>query len=171
MKKEVESSRCHSTGGNEKTNSRAARCGGVLGHEGKHFDVLSGITWGVTLPSSAAAITECEHDVVEPYGDGNWGRCSMCGDDSFPITAEAAGVPDPNPCERCTYLATENDRLAARNRELEVALRNVRAMASLMAGRAISTSPAMEDAKNLLRFCREVGITARILRDGSRRSS
>lgn len=32
---------------------------------------------------------ECEHDVV-PFKDG-FGRCTRCGDESFPLTQEAAG--------------------------------------------------------------------------------
>lgn len=34
----------------------------------------------------------CSHNEIEPYGDGSWGRCKLCGDDSFPLTAEAAGM-------------------------------------------------------------------------------
>ena len=29
----------------------------------------------------------CDHDVV-PYGDGRSGRCTKCGDDSFPLVDE-----------------------------------------------------------------------------------
>lgn len=44
----------------------------------------------------------CPHDVVEPYGDGHYGRCAACGDDDFPITAEAAGMEDwPKKCATC----------------------------------------------------------------------
>lgn len=31
---------------------------------------------------------ECKHENIVPYGDGRWGRCESCGDDSFPITED-----------------------------------------------------------------------------------
>lgn len=31
---------------------------------------------------------DCEHEVVVPYGDGDYGRCTKCGDDTFPIRPE-----------------------------------------------------------------------------------
>jgi len=33
----------------------------------------------------------CEHPKIVPYGYGHWGRCTQCGDDSFPLTEAAAG--------------------------------------------------------------------------------
>lgn len=35
---------------------------------------------------------ECEHSTVVAYGTEGFGRCVVCGDDSFPITAKAAGL-------------------------------------------------------------------------------
>lgn len=38
----------------------------------------------------------CAHSNIQPFGDGHYGRCAVCGDEGFPITAEAAGM-DPDP--------------------------------------------------------------------------
>lgn len=27
----------------------------------------------------------CKHENIEPYGDGEYGRCTRCGDESFPM--------------------------------------------------------------------------------------
>jgi len=35
-------------------------------------------------------IHEC---IIEPCGDGHWARCVICGDDSFPLSGKAAGLP------------------------------------------------------------------------------
>ena len=60
---------------------------------------------------------DCKHEVITPAGDGHWGYCACSPEDaSFPLTAEAAGEPDPDPCPRCIYLADKVKRLEARLR-------------------------------------------------------
>lgn len=38
---------------------------------------------------------QCPHPKVVPTSDPNWGRCTSCGDSTFPLTAFAAGEGDP----------------------------------------------------------------------------
>lgn len=44
------------------------------------------------MPPARAAIWEedCAHDIVPLPDNPEWGRCTKCGDDTFPLTAHAA---------------------------------------------------------------------------------
>jgi len=66
------------------SDSRCARCGAsLLGLDEKAFVFLGEVYCVCCIPGAAF----CDHE-VEPYGDGDWGKCTKCGDDSFPIRLE-----------------------------------------------------------------------------------
>ncbi len=50
------------------------------------------------------ASQDCAHANVEPVGDGSFGRCTRCGDDSFPLTPKAAGA-----CAACGSYAPDHE--------------------------------------------------------------
>lgn len=71
-----------------------------------------------------------DHHVIVPHRDG-FGRCSVCGDDSFPMTMEAAGVlpccgGEAGHAEGCDGKVRQPWALAkAAEQELERALGNL----------------------------------------------
>lgn len=58
-------------------------------------------------PADIYQVDTCAHEVV-PI-DANWGRCTKCGDNTFPLSDEAAwGGPRP-PCRSGTFASPETD--------------------------------------------------------------
>lgn len=49
----------------------------------------------INSDASEAEEARCPHPEVVPTADPNWGRCTACGDSTFPLTAFAAGEDDP----------------------------------------------------------------------------